>query len=434
MAAEDGYTVSELDRLIDAAGETPRNDAKAAMAWDGAAHSAGLTKDILAMANSQDGGAVVLGKREVGGKFVLEGLTAEQADSFDTTKVAQFVNSRCGPPVVPIVYKHDRDGKTFVVIVVREFADVPVICTKDYPDPANPKKLLLRAGSIYVRTSNTASEPLRNPDDVRVLIGVATRKQGDQLIASFEAIIRGRSIVPAAPPVDQFVTERDLVEKALRDIHGNLMDKGGWTLSFRPDKYAGELWTDNESLRKAVDRNTVRTTHSFPPPSQFGQPTYQWGIDQSFNGIACAETRSGLFVCHQPYWEDWGNHPPDIAAHRWLGYRRNIWLLAEFFQFLSRFATEYAPGTELAFEVAASHLRGRFVTDRNAALVLSDSQPAVADSFFVQSTRPVEELRANWMGPATEMAHRFFDLFYGGQISTTAIGSWVEKFAKREVL
>ncbi len=49
------HSSDELIRFIDAAGESPNIDAKAQMEWDGGEASASLTKDIIALANSQDG-------------------------------------------------------------------------------------------------------------------------------------------------------------------------------------------------------------------------------------------------------------------------------------------------------------------------------------------------------------------------------------------
>ena len=56
-------------------------DAKGPMDWDGGEASAGLTKDILALANCRDGGVIVVGKEEPGpGKFLLTGLTESGFD------------------------------------------------------------------------------------------------------------------------------------------------------------------------------------------------------------------------------------------------------------------------------------------------------------------------------------------------------------------
>src|SRR5579871_815191 len=147
MAQLGTHSSDELIRLIEAAGESANIDAKGPMEWDGGEASAGLTKDILALANIRDGGVIVIGKDEPeDGKFVLTGLTEPQASSFDTTKVATWVNNHCQPPVSLVCHRHEHQGRLFVVVAVTEFHDVPVICTKQYELSGKPAKVLLRKG------------------------------------------------------------------------------------------------------------------------------------------------------------------------------------------------------------------------------------------------------------------------------------------------
>jgi hypothetical protein len=65
-----------LTRLIEATGESANIDAKGPMEWDGGEASAGLMKDILALANSRDGGVIVVGKDEGRAGRGEEGLMA----------------------------------------------------------------------------------------------------------------------------------------------------------------------------------------------------------------------------------------------------------------------------------------------------------------------------------------------------------------------
>src|SRR5262245_2924910 len=274
MPANHGLVDAELGRIVDAAGETPHNDAKRAMTWDNHVESAGLAKDILALANTRDGGAIVIGKREDSGKFFLDGLTPDQKASFDTTKVAQWVNARCAPPVTLTVYHFDRDGTSLVVITVAEFGDIPVICTKDFNDPKTSKPIL-REGAIYVRTANTASEPLRRSEDVRALIGLATRKQADQLIASFEAVMKGRPLIPPPQVEDPYQAElADIKADLVADL-GSALGVGEWYFSFRPTIHVEGRWANLEQLREAVERHTVQLRGRFPPRLEFGKPAYR---------------------------------------------------------------------------------------------------------------------------------------------------------------
>src|SRR5688572_761700 len=81
-----GPTVEDFARWIDLSGENDFIDAKQHFAWDGSDASASLAKDIAAFANSRDGGVLVIGKAEMpDGSYALQGVTPEQAASFDTT-------------------------------------------------------------------------------------------------------------------------------------------------------------------------------------------------------------------------------------------------------------------------------------------------------------------------------------------------------------
>src|SRR6266851_3724547 len=113
------HSSGELIRFIEAAGESANIDAKGPMEWDGGEASAGLTKDILALANSRDGGVIVIGKEETQpGKFVLAGLADPQAASFETTKVATWVNNHCSPSVNLVCYRQDHQTRPFILIAV----------------------------------------------------------------------------------------------------------------------------------------------------------------------------------------------------------------------------------------------------------------------------------------------------------------------------
>ena len=130
-------------------GEEPHIDHKAPIEWDGAVRSAGLAKDIMACANVRGGGVIVIGVSEPEpGRFVREGISDEQARTFDTTAVAGWVNARCEPPIQLTCYRVSHHDATFEVIRIAEFEDVPVICTKEFVDPSNSKKRLLVKGAI----------------------------------------------------------------------------------------------------------------------------------------------------------------------------------------------------------------------------------------------------------------------------------------------
>ncbi len=112
-----------LLRFIQTSGESSSIDAKGPIEWDGGINSAALAKDIVAFANSRDGGVIVIGKSEGDdGKFQFDGLSVEQASSFETTKIAAWINARFQPPVSVVCYHQDYEERRFVILVVDEFS------------------------------------------------------------------------------------------------------------------------------------------------------------------------------------------------------------------------------------------------------------------------------------------------------------------------
>jgi hypothetical protein len=276
-----------------------------------------------------------------------------------------------------------------------------------------------------------ASEPLRKPEDVRTLIGLATRKQGDQLIASFEAILKGRSLATAS--VDNpYKKEREEVEDDLNQELGGAVTAGAWWFSFHAMDYVAERWKDLEALGRLVDKHSVVLRNQFPPAIQFGKPAYRHGVGNSVFGTSFCMTRSGLFVSCRLFRED--SIPLETQGEPnplWLSFRRNIFVLTEFFLFLSRFATEFGPGVEIEYDVSAEPLRNRIMVERSFEINLCDSDPCRINSFQRLGRSSVEDLRSGWIDVCVEFTAKFLELFYGGLISHNAIRINIDNFMKR---
>jgi len=235
----------ELIRLVRTAGENRGIDAKGPVSWDSAEESARLAKDIAAFANSRDGGILVIGKKEdKPGQFTPVGVTEEQAATFDTTKVAQWVNNRFSPPIQLVCYRTEIDGRLFIVIEVAEFDDVPALCVKSFQCPKTNDHLL-REKTIYVRNSNVASAPVGTAEELRTLVGLATKKRGDQLLELFDAMLHGRHLLP--PPTDEkhFEDELAQVTAALEPTKA-AEGRGTWFFTFHPTRFNPARWSDIE--------------------------------------------------------------------------------------------------------------------------------------------------------------------------------------------
>ena len=158
-----GPSVGELTHWIETSGESEFVDAKGPMTWDGADESASLAKDIVSFANSRDGGVIVVGKAQAtDGSFLYEGLTPEQAASFDTTKVGQWVNAHFSPPICLTCHQAEYNSRKFVVIIVQEFNDIPSLCIKGLSQ--NPGLFQGDVGELQMDEGQVVADFLFPPD------------------------------------------------------------------------------------------------------------------------------------------------------------------------------------------------------------------------------------------------------------------------------
>ena len=439
------HSSSELIRFIEAAGESANIDAKGPMEWEGGEASAGLTKDILALANCRDGGVIVVGKQESQpGKFVLVGLSEPQAASFETTKVATWVNNHCSPSVNFVCYRQEHQTRTFIVIAVSEFHDVPVICTKQYEVSSAGKspKVLLRKGTVYVRTANAESAPLSAVEEMRQLIGLATTKRADQMLAMFQAMLKGRPLLAEKPNEELFEAERKEVQSALDSEIGDQASLGAWTLFCHPVRHLPNRWEETDTLKAILDKSIVRVRREFPPIT-YGTHVREWGICNRHYEDAFGLTRSGLFMSTRLFrensvafkhpWQPIGSEPnPDIGPGQWLDYKLNLSVVIEFFMFLARFAENFEIGEELVYEVSAGPLTGRRLASMDGNIGLDPTEPCRAGTFRRNKVVTVETLRGSWEEQCAGTLYGFFELFSGPRISKDTLLQWVERFKERK--
>lgn len=156
-------TVEEIEALLEGAEETDRLEFKGAMSWN----KNQLVKDILAMANVQDGGRIVIGVTD--GTFTREGVSEDQANSFKIDDMRDQVAPYADPKVVfKMRSALDRNNLRYIVIDIEPFESLPVICKRDGAD--------VHAGTVYFRSQAQKPQSARvsNATDMREIIDRAT--------------------------------------------------------------------------------------------------------------------------------------------------------------------------------------------------------------------------------------------------------------------
>ena len=159
----------ELEALLEGAEETYALEFKTAMDW-----SQSLIRDILAMANVQDGGRIVIGITD--DTHARKGLSDDHIATYNTETIQDQVAAFADPRVefrTEVV--RDRQGLKFIVIDVRPFETIPVVCRRDGKD--------LNEGDIYYRsrTGRPASARVKRSSDMRDIIEVAMARSRQRL-------------------------------------------------------------------------------------------------------------------------------------------------------------------------------------------------------------------------------------------------------------
>jgi len=185
-------TDDEICRLLALKSEGPNLDYKAGFEWTKANRDLKyeLVRDLMALANTKDGGRVVFGVRDADLEFV--GVSVGIFESIDPTDVLAMLHDNAAPKVRCAVYKRQPDGRRVVVFDVAEFEDTPIICTNTIDSQDGSKRLILRQAAIYTRTGAGTTEEITAPDDMRSLIERAVRRKGDELLKSFRDVLTGR--------------------------------------------------------------------------------------------------------------------------------------------------------------------------------------------------------------------------------------------------
>ncbi len=157
-------TTDDFEGIVEGASESASLDFKAPMNWN----VRSLVKDILAMANIQGGGKIVVG---VNDDLSRTGLNEEQLSSFKEETMKDQIAEYADPYVsFSVKQATDRNGLKHVVITVSEFDENPVICRKDGAD--------VKRGEVYYRSRSgrPASAHIVREHDMRDVLDRAVIK------------------------------------------------------------------------------------------------------------------------------------------------------------------------------------------------------------------------------------------------------------------
>lgn len=361
-------TEDDVRKLLSLRTENKNLDYKLTMNWTTAApHEKGeLVKDILAMANTQDGGRIIFGVRDE--DFEPVGLGEEEFQSFDTTRVSDFVNRYADPPLAIGISKFTIDGQRVVAFDVSEFAEVPTICKRDLNAPDN--RAVLKQGATYIRTERAASEVVSTANAMRDLMNRAVVKRGDQFLKMVERLIKGRPLDLDENAAREIQNEIEAANQFLFENHpAEFQQSGRWEFEFVVLPYLQERIATFAAISNAIRESQVTLTGWYLPHLYYESTSnFAHGI-QSRTPPAETHRRhregyrayqSGVFVWKSEYFEDEERRLPEgVRALDFIGVIVDI---TQFTLFAKRYYERLAPDASLLLRIRLTDTQGRYLT------------------------------------------------------------------------
>lgn len=198
----------QINEIFSLENETVRVEWKSAEPLDSKSYVSKLACAVMAMANNESGGFVVIGIRESEGhdrrrlsfEERLEGVNPEQLPEWNYDNLASKLGEYMQPMARFECHPVERYGKTFVILSVEEFEDQPIICTRDGTD--------VQRGALYVRgRAPIQSRPVQRYEEMRDLLDRAVVKGIRRFIAQIQQA--GLALRGAASDLERFREEAE---------------------------------------------------------------------------------------------------------------------------------------------------------------------------------------------------------------------------------
>ena len=359
----------QLIGIIERNCESKSLDYKGPMSWDTKDKKSccDLVKDILAIANTE-GGYVVIGVAEKDEGFELVGVTSEQAGTYESTELCQFIQKYSDPPINVRVQKVSHKGKNLVILEIPRFKDTPHICQKDFPEALIDR-------TLYVRTDNNESAPIKSSSDFRALIESAIRNRTDSLLTSFRAILTSSSSSTDAIQTSEHQFESQIEAARHRFDERYPYKEKSYTFFvetvFRPESFDHYRFKPS-ALNRAVEKASVSFTGWPFIAFHYNRPDWLLSTDDGIEGTIEWQdfarhdafdfwrlNESGLFYKKELTAMS-GSEPPSVSAQDIVRY------FAEAIYCMTRLYEGLFDDTEYMY------FRALFLGTRSRALVWTD--------------------------------------------------------------
>ena len=171
--------------------------------------AARVVRAVLGMANRRDGGLVIIGVEDIDDVLNPVGLTDDDLATWNYDDVADRLAAYADPSVSFKREVSEYNGNRYLVLDVEEFADIPVLCKRDYE---RDSQRILRNGACYVRSHRKPeTSEIPTQTDMRELLDLASDKAVIRRLTEY----RRMGLIPDVPLV---LTDQDRFDEQAGEL------------------------------------------------------------------------------------------------------------------------------------------------------------------------------------------------------------------------
>ena len=375
-----------------------------------------IIKDILAIANL-GGGWIIIGVSETSTGFSEDGVSDKQAKSFETTRLNNFLNNYSDPPINTHLHKPLYKDKRFVVIEIPGFPGTPYICKKQFPD-------VLSSPTLYIRTDNNESAPLKSSFDFQKIIERAIRNRSDQLLSSFRTILTGGKENTQQSVIERYEKQIEITSKRCEENNPHkdkpyaYRETSFFLSRFEEDRFDLSklksmaenaavdfrgwpfiFFSKNVGATNAVN-DGIETLHTKQHPFSGGDTFHYWKL-----------YTSGLMYTKEILWED--TRASAIGSAYYINYIGLSLLACETVHCLIKLYENMVDDSEeVSLRFRLEGIQDRFLLSDNIEYYIAENTyQSRDDKITYKAVRPLVEWRAGLIDHALEICKYTFQRF-----------------------
>ncbi|MDD3236674.1 MAG: ATP-binding protein [Candidatus Gastranaerophilales bacterium] len=415
--------MEEIIELISNKQETKNCDFKDSFSWTDLDrnHQCEIIKDIIAMANTKDGGQIVIGIEDR--TWIIKGLSKEQLKSYDVTQINNLLHEYTDPKHSCTIKQVQIEDKELIVIEVPEFTEDIIITKKD--------SSCIQRGRIYIRTDAASSEMVPSNHEMRELIGRAITKKGDNLLSSIHTLIKGK---PIDKEIESYDKDREDANDYLKNHYQDKFDSlGYYELISYPLENKRERFKINE-LEKIINNSLVHLRgRTFPTLANFyitnnGGCSY-FNSDSYGYYTRYYFAQNGLMLSQEVI-RTYEKDEQAMQGTHTIDYIDVIYTITEYILFLKRLYEVICPNENISIILKLHKTKDRLLTSFSPYVLVRGDYISKINVIEIKKQFNEVELRASYKDIIVEFCRELFVRFQMHIFSDNEIIRWVNELLK----